>query len=302
MRRRGTGALAVVAVSIGLAATVLASRGGPGDRTAAAFEAAAVGRTLFLSILGLAFAVAVGLAVWALWPDGSGAATAPPPLRWLPYLVVAGLIVVLALIAPERPPRPEADAPPASAAGRDAPDAEAGPGLLERASPTASLTIAALAVAALVAWTVVHRHRADGEGVGGDVGAPAAGGAEGADAELPPDLVADLGSGDLASAIAAVEAEPDPRRAVLLAYAVLDARLRGSAAARPRAATPHEWLAHIRRVHSSDAPAAAQGAARLTALYERARFAASPMSLDDRSSAVRALHALRTLPAPEGAS
>lgn len=293
MKRTPAAAGSVVGVGLALAIVALASRGDPGDRTAAAFEGAAVGRTVFLSILGVALLVSAVLALWALWPDGRAAKKPAPRSRWLPYLVIAALILVLSQFAPERPAGREGAADEATAATPPEADGDEGaPPLSGRASPTASLALTALAVGALAAFTLALRRRRDDDT--DDVDDDDAG------ADQPPALdetiAAAIDAGDLGSAIDAVSDEPDPRRAVLLAYAVLDAHFAGTAAERVRTSTPHEWLQRIRQVHGATAPGTVEAARRLTALYERARFGEQQLEPAHRDDAVAALRSLHELP------
>jgi len=294
MKRTPVAAGGVAGVLVALAVVALASRGDPGDRTAAAFEGAAVGRTVFLSVLGLAFAVSAALALWALWPDGCAAEKPAPRARWLPYLVMAALILVLAQFAPERPAAREGPADePTAAAPRETDGGEEAPPLSGRASPTASLALTALAVAALAAFTLALQRRRDDVATDDDAAA---------DADQPPALdetvATAVDAGDLRAAIAAVADEPNPRRAVLLAYAVLDAHLAGTAAARVRTSTPNEWLQRIRQVHGATAPETVDAAKRLTALYECARFGEQQLEPAHRDDAVAALRSLEQLPKP----
>jgi hypothetical protein len=302
MRRTSAAALAVGAVVAGLALVVLASRGAPGDRTAAAFEAAATGRTLFLSVLGVAFVACAALAVWSLWPDGSAIVRPPARFRWLPYIAITVLIFVLAMFAPERRAT-EAftdDSAIIDGTPRDRRD-EVAPVFDGRASATASLVLVAVAFTALVAYSVVGRARraADVAATEADLDDARSASSEPA---LDAGVVAELRTGGLDGALAAVRDEPDPRRAALLAYAALDARLAGTPAARQPAATPHEWLRTVRRELVAEHAGVVRAAQQLTALYERARFAASPVGEPDRAVAIDALGALRGLPVTEPTS
>jgi predicted small integral membrane protein len=302
MRRTSSAALAVAAVLTGLAVVVLASRGAPGDRTAAAFETASTGRTLFLSVLGVAFVVCAALAVWSLWPDGSAVVRPPSRFRWLPYIAITVLIFVLAMFAPERRATEgfTDDSRVIDGTPRDRGD-EAAPEFDGRASATASMALVAIAITALVAYTVVGRARRAAD-VDGDEPAPGGSAAPPGEPALEADVVAELRAGGLDGAIAAVRAEPDPRRAVLLAYAALEARLAPTGAARAPAATPHEWLRAIRRELAADHGGVVEAARQLTGLYERGRFSVSPLGESDRAIALDALGALRALPVTDASS
>jgi hypothetical protein len=94
-------------------------------------------------------------------------------------------------------------------------------------------------------------------------------------------LPEDLDEADIAS-------EADPRRAVLLAYALLERRLASTRVARQASTSPQEWLDHV---HRGGAPALLAPFRTLTALYERARFSVRPVTPADQATAVAALHA-----------
>jgi hypothetical protein len=286
---------AVGAVVAGVAVVVLASRGAPGDRTAAAFETASGGRTLFLSVLGVAFVICAVLAVWSLWPDGSAVVRPPARFRWLPYVAITVLVFVLAMFAPERRATEgfTDDSSVIDGTPRDRGE-DAVPVFDGRASATASLALVAVAVTALVATTVVGRarRRRDADAPGDDA---TIAGAAPAEPALDAAVLTELGAGGLDGALAAVRSEPDPRRAVQLAYAALEARLAPTPAARTPAATPHEWLRSIRR-ELTDHGGVVQAARELTLLYERARFSVAALGEPDRDRAVASLQALRDLP------
>jgi hypothetical protein len=290
-------AAAVGAVLAALAVVALASRGSPGDRTNAAYEAAPAGRTLLFVALGLALLATTALAVWALWPDGSATPRPEPAHRWLPYVLVAAILLAMGWAASHRDPDDEGSDPPAERTTAPVDEDPTGPDLIGRASPTGSLAATAALLAGLVAFTVLvrsaRRRAGDEDGPNDD----AAGTDSEDDGARPADLLSDallerLAAGDLDAAIAEVEAEPDPRRAALLAYAVLDAHLAATPAARPPAATPHEWLRRIRRVHASDHPQLVEAAAAITVRYERARFSVAPFTDQDRTDAAADLRCL----------
>jgi hypothetical protein len=91
-----------------------------------------------------------------------------------------------------------------------------------------------------------------------------------------------------AAAAAAIPA--DPRAAVLAAYARMEAALATVGLARRPSDAPREYLARLQAgLGGGRAPAA-----RLTELFERARFSPHPVGEDLRHEAIGALEALRT--------
>jgi hypothetical protein len=91
-----------------------------------------------------------------------------------------------------------------------------------------------------------------------------------------------------AAAAAAIPA--DPRAAVLAAYARMETALASVGLARRPSDAPREYLARLETgLGGGQAPAA-----RLTELFERARFSPHPVGEDTRSEAIGALEALRS--------
>jgi hypothetical protein len=101
----------------------------------------------------------------------------------------------------------------------------------------------------------------------------------------PRSLVAD-GARD---AIDAIAIPADPRAAVLAAYARMETALARAGLARRDSEAPREYLSRLEDgLGGGRAPAA-----RLTGLFERARFSTHPIGEDVRSDALDALDALR---------
>jgi hypothetical protein len=91
-----------------------------------------------------------------------------------------------------------------------------------------------------------------------------------------------------AAAAAAIPA--DPRAAVLAAYARMETALASVGLARRPSDAPREYLARIEAgLGGGRGPVA-----RLTELFERARFSPHPVDEDARGEAIGALEALRT--------
>jgi hypothetical protein len=90
-------------------------------------------------------------------------------------------------------------------------------------------------------------------------------------------------------AIDAIAIPADPRAAVLAAYARMEAALADAGLARRASEAPREYLSRLADgLGGGRAPAA-----RLTGLFERARFSTHPIGEDVRSDALDALAALR---------
>jgi hypothetical protein len=102
-------------------------------------------------------------------------------------------------------------------------------------------------------------------------------------------MLADELSIALDDAIDDVRAESDPRRAVIKAYARMEQILGAHGLPRRPEETPYEYLARTLRTVS----ASAVSAARLTDLYERARFSQHEIDPTMRDRAIGALTAVR---------
>ena len=111
--------------------------------------------------------------------------------------------------------------------------------------------------------------------------ARAAAAAAGYDADEPPDLGLDR-----------LRAEPDPRRAVIGAYALMDRVMADRALGRRRSEAPLEYLG--RMTAAGYARITALG--RLTRLYARARFSTHPI---DRGMQAEAVDAVETIAAED---
>ena len=290
-RRAWTAVAAGVGVFVGLGAVGVASRGAPGDRTGAAFEASTDDRWL-IGGFALAVVVATAVVVWAMWPDGRAKAERQPRSWWRHYVVSLVVLLLLIVVGSARERMLDGGRAPAQAVPDPAPagPTDRGTGGDEggmRPSALASVALGVVAISGVAAFAVLEaarrRHEQDDDGRHGVRD-------ESTDATHRRTDAIDLTSLSAAD----VAAEPDPRRAVLLAYALLESRLAGTGIARAPAASPHEWLRLI-RTHADAGTAGA--AATLTGLFERARFSLRPLTNDDRDTAVAALLALDPLDA-----
>ena len=90
-------------------------------------------------------------------------------------------------------------------------------------------------------------------------------------------------------ALAALDAERDPRRAIINAYVRMERALDDAGIGRRESEAPREYLARVAGALRGDDRAAR----RLTALYEEARFSAHAVDEAMRAEAISALRALR---------
>lgn len=146
--------------------------------------------------------------------------------------------------------------------------------LVSTAGPTTWLLVAALVAVAGGALLWSRRSRPHAASLGPDGpggGAPAAGALE----------------TGLTFALEQLRAEPDPRRAVLAAYAAFErgAALRGTSRRLPEA--PFEFVARLGDLGGVEEPAR-----RLTELFERARFSTHDVGPEHRAAALEAVESL----------
>ena len=107
---------------------------------------------------------------------------------------------------------------------------------------------------------------------------------------LPKDwAVTEVLSDVLEETLDDLRAKPDPRRAVIAAYARMERSLAAHGIARRRFEAPHEYLHRV----LSEVSGGRLAATRLTALFERARF--SPHEVDEnmKASAIEAIESLQ---------
>jgi beta-lactamase regulating signal transducer with metallopeptidase domain len=107
---------------------------------------------------------------------------------------------------------------------------------------------------------------------------------------LPKDwAVTEVLSDVLEETLDDLRAEPDPRRAVIAAYARMERSLAAHGIPRRRFEAPHEYLSRV----LSEVSGGRLAATRLTSLFERARF--SPHEVDEnmKASAIEAIESLQ---------
>jgi hypothetical protein len=191
-------------------------------------------------------------------------------LLLLPFAILGAVILAIALRPTERtPPERGVGQPPAARpvdAGRSARDDW---GLVALAAGALAVT-AAFGYAGWRAGPRRRKRASQRPPAGPDA------------ASTVDDVIADL------------EAETDPRRAIINAYVRMERALDAAGLGRREPEAPREYVARVGGALRGDERAAR----RLTALYEEARFSAHAVDEAMRAEAVAALHALR----PEAAA
>jgi hypothetical protein len=275
VRLAGAGLAAVVL----LAVVALASRGGLGGAHGGGGRLPS--STLLdygFTIVFVLYVLAVPVALWAYVVGGREARVrrAASGKRRVPLvvqLVLFGLVLGLVgpLIARHRAhgTLPQLTEPPGLSGrlGRGRKPAETTREPQFRWSVVVVLAAAGAAGAAGAAALVVRRRRAE----------PTA-----------PELAEELATA-LDDAIDDVRAETDPRRAVIAAYARMEAILAAHGLPRRAAEAPYEFLARA----LAAVAASAEHLARLTDLYEEARFSTHAIPPSLRDEALDALAAVR---------
>ena len=270
MSARWDRAAAAVAVVLGLLLVVGASARRPLDGGAAA-PSLPTWPLLFVVGVGLVVSAALGLSVLGpmmrvrAGPGGRSALRAGPLTLSLSLLVPAAIIALYTTQGTngERkvigPPAPASHNKLAGKPGERGADHTA-------------------AVAALTAGI--------GAGVVGFAGLALVRARRRREAEIEPRGTVAAGARDAAAA-AAIPA--DPRAAVLAAYARMETALASVGLARRPSDAPREYLARLEAgLGGGRAPAA-----RLTELFERARFSPHPVGEESRAEAIGALETLR---------
>ena len=270
MSARWDRAAAAVTVVLGLLLVVGASSRRPLDGGAAA-PSLPTWPLLFVVGAGLVMSVALALSVRPIpmrsGGSGRGALRAGPVTLALSILLPAAIIAIYA--APGTSGRHLAVAPPPKPASEKARKPEAADRGGDQGKAVAALAAGIAAGVVGLAGVAIVRARQRGRGPGSEPRATVAEGARDA------------------AAAAAIPA--DPRAAVLAAYARMEAALATVGLARRPSDAPREYLARLEAgLGGGRAPAA-----RLTELFERARFSPHPVGEDLRHEAIGALETLR---------
>jgi uncharacterized protein DUF4129 len=274
--------LTALGVLVALAVVAIAARGsipvGEGGARGPTDALLDILFTLYLLAIAAAFVLLVYMLVLRRQIEARSGATGRRrgPLETMLSLIVlvgAGTLLARRLAAHKPPPPPEAQDPAFQGTGT----------LATTASPDAipyepefaweaSIVTAALIVLALAAWWYAGRARRRARG------------------ELDRD---DLLATELAAAMDEslddLRAEPDPRRAVIAAYARLERVLAAHRLPRKPAEAPLEYLARM----LDGLSVSPEAARRLTRLFERAKFSQHAVGSEMKEEAISALERVR---------
>jgi Domain of unknown function (DUF4129) len=280
-RKPGRRVVGAAAVAVGLVALVaVGSLRGPlgSGRGRPSYPADLIDSLLLLAFLAMV-ALAV-LAVVSLWPGRQVArARRRPGGSWNLILPMAAIVVLWLLRDllglgggdPDEPPPSTIPAPSTLEAPPPPADSGVVPFLV------AGLALAAL-VGILVAQLVAERRR-----------------------RRPPPTPAERLVGLLDDTLEDLEADPDPRRAVIAAWARMERGLAAAGLPRRPSEAPFEYatrvleaaVAPIDRGIPPAGPLRPGSVHRLTGLFERAKFSHHAIGPADRDEAVAALRAVR---------
>ena len=275
-----TAAAAVVA----LAARTPLSRSTPIDAASASAPVTA----LFILLLGAGIVALAMLTILAFRQrhrkdDPEERSPEPPEIPWIwkvlatlaPFALGAALIVAAVTGSKGLSTAPDLSGGLGGASRRAAPATGARTGFVLPAwLPWTILAIAVVAIAAGLTLLALRRNR-DSAGAGEPTAAGEA----------------------VQAAIAALEADTDPRGAVIAAYAAMQRTLAAHGLRRLSSEAPREFL---RRVLAANR-GAERDATTLTGLFEEARFSTHPISERTRERALSALRSLERRPRMSGA-
>ncbi len=287
-------AAATVAGITAAAAVVAAAARGPLSRSTPIDASSASAPVTALSFLllgtGIVALTALGILVFRQRrrkDDPEDHASEPPEISWfwkvvailVPFALGAALILAAVTGAKKLPVTPDLSGGFGGgfgvAPGRAAPASGGRTGyVLPAWLPWTILAIVLVAILAGIAVLVLRRGRAPA-----DAPEPAAAGEA------------------VQAAIAALEADADPRGAVIAAYAAMQRTLAAHGLVRSPSEAPREFL---RRVLVANR-AAEEDAGTLTGLFEEARFSTHPISERTRERALSALRSLELRPQMGGA-
>jgi hypothetical protein len=276
-RRRGRRGLLPVALAVGLLALAAAGslRGPLGSgRGRPSYPADLIDSLLLLMFLAM---VAAGvLAAVALWPDRRLLVRQRPRRTGivgllLPMAVILALWLFRDLLGLD-----------GLAEGEPADSTQGPPTTTEAAAPPAASGVVPLVVAGVALLAMI--------------GVVAAQLAADRRRRRPPRTPAEALVELLDDTLEDLEGDPDPRRAVIAAWARMERGLAAAGLPRRPAEAPFEYAARVLDSALVAAPAGAGRAAavpRLTGLFERAKFSLHDIGPADRDQAVAALRAVR---------
>jgi len=282
--------VAPVVVAAALLIIVAMAVRSQGDRDGTDAGSPLVGQLLFGMLTGafVVCAVVAGVVWWIRLRQGRRprpTVDAPePPPWWVRPLATLVALAVLSLIAvfggrgPYLAPQsPDETPPPQSAPTDDTGSTGDRRSIGEDPFAFVAGGLVVLAVAAGLAVAVLRRPT-----VAGDYGE------DQADDDLDDESAQPVARA-LDASLADLSSEPDPRRAVLAAYARMEAVLESGGLPRRTTETSAEFCRRV-RVRLG---AGRDAASRLTALFERARYSEHPIDDAMRAEAIDAVHQVR---------
>jgi hypothetical protein len=275
--RRRTPVLALAALAVLLAGflwvVALASQRAAPERAGAARGPLVASPRLLGALYLLLLALGTVQLVLMVWQSVRRRMAGPPARRspWRGLAVVAALVLLCIVLANLALPDWLGLRPGSDEADPAVPDPAAGDGVADGGRSLTALGLQVAVFAALLlllVLAVVARRRRAGA----------------ASAQVAEDL-----SALVERSIAELEAEQDPRRAVIAAYAGMEQALAASGLPRDPAEAPLEYLARALvalRVEE-------RSARRLTELFQRARFSPHQIGAASKQDAIGALVAVR---------
>jgi hypothetical protein len=265
-RARVVGAVAVLTGCCAAAVLAAASSGAGTDDSRIRLPAfgALLSVTVFvLALCGLVFVLLSGRGS----DRGRRRAREHRPLSGL--LVVAAAVAALFVFRPD----PRAEEVPASTSTTEAGTADDTAGGRDDDRGTSTVLLVVLGAGALLAYLGARRLTSTGAGVAVDR------------SRGPADEVGDV----IDEMIDAIRRDPDPRRAVIAAYARMEQALAGAGVPRRPAEAPLEYLGRALRHLDAGRPAVT----RLTELFAQAMFSTHAFDRSMQDDAVDALVAVR---------
>ena len=277
--------MAVTAALVGLLVVVALTSSRNRPKVSGGSDAGAIAdvRDIFLTIGGTLWLVAIAYALWVLWKFRGESERTGPRLSLGAFLLFVMFAIGLTWLIRFRGDLTRLGGEEGLLFGSRAPQLQPTPaqrpGAPEPLPPAdfrwgLAAALVAVIVGAMVAAVIVQRRRAG-------------------QLELDPISAQEQAAAELASIVEGtlddLRREADPRRAVIAAYAQMEAALARHGLPRERSEAPFEYLARMLR----ELRVRAASALALTELFERARFSDHVIDAAMKDEAIEALVAVR---------